>query len=70
MVDYVFLLELSYLTFRDILGKTNTFDLVSFGSAPRIIQSINNPKYPNTYVIGARRFSPSFQNIKDYYCYQ
>lgn len=49
---------------RDILSKTNTVDLVSFGSSPRVIQSINNPKYPNTYVIGSRKFSPFISEYK------
>lgn len=49
---------------RDILSKTSTFDLVSFGSSPRVIQSINNPKYPNTYVIGSRKFSPLISEYK------
>ena len=49
---------------KDIIKKLGTYELVSFGSSPRIMQGLDNPQNPNTYVIGSRKMTPFISEYK------
>jgi hypothetical protein len=47
-----------------ILSNTHTYDLVTVGGNPKIIQSNKNHKTPNTYIIGSKQGSRLIREYK------
>ena len=49
---------------QSLVNKSDTNEIVTVGSSPRVMNGLSNNKYPNTYIIGSKPNSKIIQEYK------